>query len=144
MVAAQPPPQVHAYASSAPPTPPTSDNLIEELQTLYTIANDLLEIATDSTNKDTVYATSDLESARDALNQLATVYELYTTGENGTEMSGGDGATEAGQPGPSVKTTYDAGNISDTVRVDIRERFGQKVLELRNAIDLIEEKTQKC
>ncbi|KAJ5982124.1 hypothetical protein N7451_012224 [Penicillium sp. IBT 35674x] len=133
--------QILAFSSTSP-TATSSDNLIEELQGLHTTAKELLEIARDSVGKDTVYAASDLECVRDALNQLTTVYELYTTGEKGTERCGGDGATEAGQPGPIVSTSSDAGNISDTVRADVIKRFGQKVLDLTNAVEVLEENDQ--
>lgn len=134
--------QLRAYSPSTSLKAPTADNLIEELQGLYVIAKDLFETAADSTDKETIYAASDRESFRDALNQLVTVYQIYTTGERGAEMSGGDGATEAGLPGPVVRTNYDAGSISDTVMGDVRERFGQKVLELKNAVEVLEEKAQ--
>ncbi|CAG8211082.1 unnamed protein product [Penicillium nalgiovense] len=132
--------QLRAYSPSNPLTTPTADNLIEELQDLYAIAKDLFEIATDSTGKETIHAASDRESLRDALNQLITAYELYTTGEKGVEMSGGDGATEAGLPGPIVRTNFDTRSISDTVRLEVRNRFGQKLRELRNAVEVLEEK----
>lgn len=103
---------------------------------------DLSVTAADSTKEETIYAASDRESLRDALNQLVTVYELYTTGEISAERSGGDGATKVGTPGPIVRPNFDAGSIPDTVMGDVRERFGQKVLELRNAIELLEEKAR--
>ncbi|KAL1966535.1 hypothetical protein VTN77DRAFT_4457 [Rasamsonia byssochlamydoides] len=55
-----------------------ADLLVEELQELYDAAKDEFEIATDSTNAATIYAASDRESARDALNHLTRVYTLYT------------------------------------------------------------------
>ncbi|KAJ5569087.1 hypothetical protein N7450_011573 [Penicillium hetheringtonii] len=134
--------RVHAYISSASRTSPTSNDLIVELRTLSATATEMLEIATDSTRKDSVNAASDSESARDALNQLATVYELYTTGGKINELGGGDGATKAGQPSPGIKITFDPKNIFDTLRADIRNRFEQKVLELRKAVRSIEEKAQ--
>lgn len=87
---------VHAYTSSASRTSPTSNDLIEEMQSLSATATVMLEIATDSTNRDSINAASDLESARDALNQLATVYELYTTGKKLNELGGGDARPRLG------------------------------------------------
>ncbi|KGO69104.1 hypothetical protein PITC_017510 [Penicillium italicum] len=134
--------QVHAFFHSTSPTTPTADNLIEELQELYIIAKDLFEIATNSNGKESIYAMSDRESLQDALNQLVDVYELYTTGEKGAEMSGGDGTTKEGLPAPIIQTKFDAGSVSDTVRGDVRERFGRKVLELRNAVEAFDQKAR--
>lgn len=141
-IAAQHQFQLRAYSPSTSLNPPTADNLIEELQGLYVTAKDLFATAADSTKNGTIYAASDRESLRDALNQLVTVYELYTTGEMSAERSGGDGATKAGTPGPTVRPNFDARSIPDTVMGDVRERFGQKVLGLRNAIELLEEKAR--
>jgi hypothetical protein len=135
--------QLRAYSPSTSPTTPTADNLIEELQDLHATAKDLFEIATDSTDKGKIHAASDRESLDDALDQLITAYELYTTGERHAEMSGGDGAMEAGLPGPIIRTNFDAGSISDTVRGEVKKRFGQKVLELRNAVEVLKEKAQE-
>ncbi|CAI7656974.1 unnamed protein product [Penicillium palitans] len=134
--------QLRAYSPSISINAPTADNLIEELQGLYVTAKDLSVTAADSTKEETIYAVSDRESLRDALNQLVTVYELYSTGEISAERSGGDGATKVGTPGPIVRPNFDAGSIPDTVMGDVRERFGQKVLELRNAIELLEERAR--
>ncbi|KAJ5608496.1 hypothetical protein N7537_005115 [Penicillium hordei] len=135
--------QLRAYSHSTPLKTPTADNLIEELEELYVIAKDLFETASNSTGKQAIFAASDRESLRDALDQLVTVYELYTTGEKGTEMSGGDGATEAGLPGPIVRTNFDAGSISDTMMGDVEKRFGQKVFDLRNAVEALEMKARE-
>ncbi|KAJ5285946.1 hypothetical protein N7524_001252 [Penicillium chrysogenum] len=137
--------QLRAYSPSTSANAPTADNLVEELQGLYVTAKDLFATAAESTKNETTYAASDRESLHDALNQLVTAYELYTTGEISAERSGGDGgdgATKAGTPGPIVRPNFDAGSIPDTVMGDVRERFGQKVLELRNAIELLEEKAR--
>ncbi|KAL6239789.1 hypothetical protein BDW75DRAFT_197388, partial [Aspergillus navahoensis] len=55
-----------------------ADLIVEELQELYEEATDEFEIATESTESSTIYAASDRESARDALNSLIIAYELYT------------------------------------------------------------------
>jgi hypothetical protein len=115
--------------------------LIEDLQDVYGIAKDLFETASDSTEKESIHAEDDQESARDALNQLLTVYEAYTTGETGAEIAGGDGASEEGEPGLVVRTNFDPRSISSTVMEDVRKRFGQKVDGLRNAVEALEEKS---
>ncbi|KAJ5422629.1 hypothetical protein N7491_011074 [Penicillium cf. griseofulvum] len=125
-----------------PTAEPTADNLIEELQDLYGIAKDLFETASDSTEKESINAEADRESLRDALDQLVTVYEVYTTGEKGAGISGGDGASKEGEPGLVFRTNFDPGSISDTVMGDVRKRFGQKVVDLRNAVEALEDKAK--
>ncbi|KAJ5211254.1 hypothetical protein N7472_001393 [Penicillium cf. griseofulvum] len=132
--------QLRAYSPPTSPKEPTADNLIEELQDLYGIAKDLFETASDSTEKESINAEADRESLRDALDQLVTVYEVYTTGEKGAGISGGDGASKEGEPGLVFRTNFDPGSISDTVMGDVRKRFGQKVVDLRNAVEALEDK----
>ncbi|KAJ5098962.1 hypothetical protein N7532_005963 [Penicillium argentinense] len=122
-----------AYSPSASPTDITADNLIEELQDLYEIAKDEFEIATDSTDSATIYAASDRESARDALNQLIAVYELYTTGASET-LKGSE------KQGPVVETNFDAQAVNGDVRGEVKKRVGQRVRELRNAVEILEER----
>ncbi|KAJ5741535.1 hypothetical protein N7533_010944 [Penicillium manginii] len=106
--------QIRTYASSSNAT---ADNLIEELQDLYEIAKDEFEIATDSTDGSTIYAASDRESARDALNQLVTVYEAYTGAKVGRTHADGEGdAGEKGTEAPVVETNFDPAGVSEEVR----------------------------
>lgn len=140
--------QINPYTTST--QPPTADDLITELQDLYEVAKDEFEIATDSTDSSTIYAASDRESARDALNQLCAVYHLYTSkpGETPTSeaelgVAGGENievnAADAGE-GPVVETNFDPGAVGDEVRGEVRRRVGQRVRELRNAVEVLEER----
>ncbi|KAH1434868.1 hypothetical protein KXX32_009570 [Aspergillus fumigatus] len=122
-----------------------ADLLVEELQELYETAKDEFEIATDSTASSTIYAASDRESARDALNQLLAVYSLYTTDIAATAEShapqelqqGDDAADERGQ---LVNTDFDPSEIPAPVRDEVRRRVGQRVRELSNAVEALEER----
>ncbi|GIK02779.1 hypothetical protein Aspvir_006840 [Aspergillus viridinutans] len=122
-----------------------ADLLVEELQDLYETAKDEFEIATDSTASSTIYAASDRESARDALNQLLAVYSLYTTDIATTaeshapqQMQQGDG--NADERGQVVNTNFDPSDIPARVRDEVRRRVGQRVRELSNAVDVLEER----
>jgi uncharacterized protein YjbJ (UPF0337 family) len=130
--------QIRTYASSSNAT---ADNLIEELQDLYEIAKDEFEIATDSTDGSTIYAASDRESARDALNQLVTVYEAYTGAKVGRTHADGEGdAGEKGTEAPVVETNFDPAGVSEEVRGEVKRRVGQRVRELKNAVEILEER----
>ncbi|PTU22507.1 hypothetical protein P175DRAFT_0499038, partial [Aspergillus ochraceoroseus IBT 24754] len=65
--------------STASTGKPQADEIIEEIQDLYETAKDEFEIASESTDGATIYAASDRESARDALDQLLAVYSIYTS-----------------------------------------------------------------
>lgn len=134
------PTQLRAY-SSASASEATADNLIEEIQDLYEIAKDEFEIATDSTDGATIYAASDRESARDALNQLVTVYELYTGAKVGSTHA--ETPTTIGEKGPVVETNFDPEGIKEEVRGDVKKRVGQRVRELKNAVEILEEKAHE-
>ncbi|KAJ5370354.1 uncharacterized protein N7496_006446 [Penicillium cataractarum] len=136
---------IRPYSSTTPPKP-TADLLIEELQDLYEIAKDEFEIATDSTDGATIYAASDRESARDALNQLCAVYHLYTvrpgedvdSGVRNIE-NGGEGRSEVGEDAV-VETNFNPEDVGAEVRGEVRRRVGQRVRELRNAVEVLEER----
>lgn len=138
-------PFLRPYSSTTPPKP-TADLLIEELQDLYEIAKDEFEIATDSTDGATIYAASDRESARDALNQLCAVYHLYTarpgedvdSGVRNIE-AGGEGRSEGGEDAV-VETSFNPADVGVQVRDEVRRRVGQRVRELRNAVEVLEER----
>ncbi|KAJ5432646.1 uncharacterized protein N7458_011802 [Penicillium daleae] len=146
----QPPtPLIRAYSSPTPPKP-TADLLIEELQDLYEIAKDEFEIATESTDGATIYAASDRDSARDALNQLCAVYHLYTArpGEDvdsgvrnvgGQVEGGGEAGSELGEDA-FVETHFNPQEVGGEVRDEVRRRVGQRVRELRNAVEILEER----
>jgi predicted RNA-binding protein Jag len=72
---------IRNYSSRSP-----ADELIEELTELYGIARDEFEIATEETEKKSVYAASDREAARDELARLKTRYEEVLQGEHGEEV----------------------------------------------------------
>ncbi|KAF7719336.1 Uncharacterized protein PECH_006381 [Penicillium ucsense] len=132
--------------SSNTPAKPTADLLIEELQDLYETAKDEFEIATESTDGSTIYAPSDRESARDALNQLCAVYHLYTArpGEDvdsGVRNTGSELEGNAASIGDAVvETNFNPEDVSSEVRDEVRKRVGQRVRELRNAVELLEER----
>lgn len=143
--------QPKQYTTNANTTStPTADDLITEIQDLYEVAKDEFEIATDSTDGSTIYAASDRESARDALNQLCAVYHLYTAKPGSTEAElksggGGDaGGVEAAAEadGPAVDTTFDPASVGVGVRDEVRRRVGQRVRELRNAVEVLEERAK--
>ncbi|OQE31889.1 hypothetical protein PENSTE_c001G10200 [Penicillium steckii] len=138
--AANQPTQLRTYAATSA-SDATADNLIEEIQDLYEIATDEFEIATDSTDSATIYAASDRESARDALNQLVTVYELYTGAKVGSTHA--ETPIETGEKGPVVETNFDPEGIKEEVRGEVKKRVGQRVRELKNAVEILEEKAHE-
>ncbi|KAF3385284.1 hypothetical protein F1880_002206 [Penicillium rolfsii] len=135
--------------STTPVRKPTADLLIEEIQDLYEIAKDEFEIATESTDGATIYAASDRESARDALNQLCAVYHLYTArpGEDvdsGVRSVGSEEEAREGVNGsradPIVETNFNPEDVASEVRDEVRRRIGQRIRELRNAVEILEER----
>ncbi|KAJ5620359.1 hypothetical protein N7510_004343 [Penicillium lagena] len=120
-----------------------ADLLVEELQELYEVAKDEFEIATDSTEAATIYAASDRESARDALSQLTAVYNLYTTGDTQVHVTEGQANAEgSGEAGPAIETMHDPAEISQAVRDEVKKRVAQRVRELVNAVEVLEEKAK--
>lgn len=153
------------------------DLLVEELQELYSIpvpslqlcrdhtdpapryeiATDEFEIATDSTTSATIYASSDRESARDALNQLLVVYALYTNDASSPEFQnvqreqeekqtqkqkqGTEG--EGKEASQIVTTNFNPGEVSSEAREEVRKRVGQRVRELRAAVEDLEERAKE-
>ncbi|PYI35194.1 hypothetical protein BP00DRAFT_422530 [Aspergillus indologenus CBS 114.80] len=120
----------------------TSDIIVEELQDLYETAKDEFEIATESTDGATIYAASDREAARDALNELLAVYTLYTrdvslldaAGRSGVaRLLGAEGADEV-----RIDTGLNPQGIEDAVRQEVRRRVGQRVRELKAAVEGLE------
>lgn len=122
---------------------PDADNLVTELQDLYEVAKDEFEIATESTDGVTLYAASDRESARDALNQLLAVYRLYTSDQKEkphSVVTEGQAEAEGAGEGRIVEMKYDPAQIEQRVRDEVRKRVGQRVRELENAVEVLEEK----
>lgn len=118
-----------------------ADLLVEELQELYEVAKDEFEIATESTDTSTIYAASDRESARDALNQLYSVYSLYTArpgevrNESEKEKEG-----EAEGDGSIIETNYNPAEIPSGVKDEVRRRVGQRIRELTQAVEALEQR----
>lgn len=120
-----------------------ADLIVEELQELYEVAKDEFEIATESTDAGTIYAASDRESARDALSQLTAVYNLYTTGDTQVHVTEGEANAEgSGEGGPTIETMHDPAQVSQAVRDEVKKRVAQRVRELVNAVELLEEKAK--
>ncbi|KAJ5151958.1 hypothetical protein N7492_010253 [Penicillium capsulatum] len=153
------PPSVRGYSTQSP----TADAIIDEIQDLYEVAKDEFEIATDSTDSATIYAASDRESARDALNELCAVYYLYTVdaaanssqstgvvlpgrGEDGMpgEIPGNEivAGQSLGERGPVIEPGFVPGDVGNGVREEVRRRIGQRIRELRNAVEMLEERAK--
>ncbi|KAJ5249049.1 hypothetical protein N7468_000500 [Penicillium chermesinum] len=128
--------------------PPTADTLIDEIQDAYEIAKDEFEIATESTDGGTIYAASDRDSARDALNDLCAIYYRYAAkpGEedtgimlrSGKYVSGSEMGEEV--PGVDAVTAFKTEDVPQEVKDEVRRRVGQRIRELRNAVELLEER----
>lgn len=140
----------------------------------YDNAKDELEIATDSTNSATIYAASDRESARELLDQLLYVYNVYTDmtrapastssepppKENEATFApnpqqanadrldaGARGANSifnvneplSGDSYVGVAPNYDPEYISVEVKEEVKRRVGQRVRELKSAVERLED-----
>lgn len=129
-------PTVRTYADRKGSTGKAeADILVEELQELYEVAKDEFEIATESTDSSTIYAASDRESARDALNQLSEVYGLYITRPGEVENE-----TETSEESPIVETQSNPAEVPQEVRDEVRRRVGHRIRELKNAVEALEER----
>jgi hypothetical protein len=117
-----------------------ADLLVEELQELYEVAKDEFEIATESTDTSTIYAASDRESARDALDQLTSVYGLYTASPGKVQNEAASSVVEDLGDGAIIETNYNPADISQTVKDEVRRRVGQRIRELKNAVELLEQR----
>ncbi|RAL00373.1 uncharacterized protein BO80DRAFT_425878, partial [Aspergillus ibericus CBS 121593] len=133
---------------STTPTPstgkPTADLIVDELQELYEVAKDEFEIATESTDSATIYAASDRESARDALDELVAVYTVYT--RDGSFVSQTADAKGQGQGQGVVQGVVDVDTglnpeeVEEGVRSEVRRRVGTRVRELVGAVEALEER----
>lgn len=63
-----------------------ADELIEEIQDQYGTARDEFEIATEETEKKSVYAADDRAAAREELDRLKEMYEKAVEGGSGEEV----------------------------------------------------------
>jgi hypothetical protein len=67
-------------------TKSTADALIEEIQDQYATARDEFEIASEETEKKSVYAADDRTAAREELNKLKEMFQRAVTGSEGEEV----------------------------------------------------------
>lgn len=77
----QPPSLSRTYATKS-----SADGLIETLQDQYFTARDEFEIATEETEKKSVYGAGDREAAREELDKLKEMFEGACKGEDGEEV----------------------------------------------------------
>jgi hypothetical protein len=92
---------------------PTADALMENLNDLYATAKDEFEIASEETDKKTVYAADDREAAREALIILKDAFEK---------------ASKESAP---------------DVAKEVLSRVGPRIRELENAVNAMEEKAME-
>jgi hypothetical protein len=64
----------------------TADELIEDIQEQYATARDEFEIATEETEKKSVYAADDRAAAREELDKLKEMFEEALVGNDGEEI----------------------------------------------------------
>ena len=64
----------------------SADALIEEIQEQYATARDEFEIATEETEKKTVYAADDRAAAREELDKLKEMFQKAISGSDGDEV----------------------------------------------------------
>ncbi|PGH20792.1 hypothetical protein AJ80_03419 [Polytolypa hystricis UAMH7299] len=124
----------------------------------YDIAKDELEIAAESTASNTIYAVSDRITLREALDDLDYAYALYTGTKPlppvievrnvSSSSSSSSSAAKSGSGSPDDdkewvgqrrETNFDAGQVRAEVRGEIQRRVGQRVRELRHAVEALEE-----
>jgi hypothetical protein len=74
-------PQARTYAEKT-----SADDVIEEIQEQYATARDEFEIATEETEKKSVYAADDSAAAREELNNLKEMFQKAIEGEDGEEI----------------------------------------------------------
>ncbi|OJD12626.1 hypothetical protein AJ78_06813 [Emergomyces pasteurianus Ep9510] len=164
-------PQMKNYSSMPQTERPKTDDYIQELQDLYEIAKDELEIAAESTAASTIYAVSDRISLREAFDDLDRAYAAYTgtaprpshlerpppsSPDNqdwdSSSNSGGAAAKEGDEANQEKEEEEEEGGSSmafnpaevpDEVREEIKRRVGQRIRELRNAVDQLEESVRE-
>ncbi|EFR03668.1 hypothetical protein MGYG_06664 [Nannizzia gypsea CBS 118893] len=130
------------YSTSQSTKNITVDDYIQEIEDLYAIAKDELEIAAESTAAATIYAASDRISMREAFDDLNHAYGAYADNnpppEDIESKDGGDGTgiTEV------RSTSYDSTNIPAEVRAEIKRRVGHRIREIENAVKSLEESAQ--
>jgi len=73
--------QSRTFASKTP-----ADDTVEQIQEQYATARDEFEIATEETEKKSVYAADDRAAAREELNNLKEIYERALEGSDADEV----------------------------------------------------------
>lgn len=73
--------EIRTYATKT-----AADEIIEEIQEQYATAKDEFEIASEETERKTVYAADDRAAAREELNNLKDMYEEALEGPQGEEV----------------------------------------------------------
>ncbi|PYI03275.1 hypothetical protein BO78DRAFT_399888 [Aspergillus sclerotiicarbonarius CBS 121057] len=114
--------------------------LTNTTQRSYEVAKDEFEIATESTDSATIYAASDRESARDALDELVAVYTVYTRDGSFVNQSAGTQGQEEGQGLVDVDTGLNPEEVEEGVRGEVKRRVGTRVRELVAAVEALEER----
>ncbi|EEH21075.1 hypothetical protein PABG_03306 [Paracoccidioides brasiliensis Pb03] len=147
---------------------PKADDYIQEIEDLYEIAKDELEIAAESAAACTIYAVSDRISLREAFDDLDCVYAAYTGSKphpsdleqwsvsppqtRDPDVPTNDGSTgdkgqreeEAGTEAKKRGTKFNPDEVPEEIREEIKRRVGQRMGELRNAVQLLEESVREC
>ncbi|KAL2369313.1 hypothetical protein RJZ57_006274 [Blastomyces gilchristii] len=155
-----------SYSSMPQAQRPKADDYIQELQDLYEIAKDE---ASESTAASTIYAVSDRISLREAFDDLDRAYAAYTgttphpshlerppPSSSANAVNGAGGANEAGEAegeegqtrgssssSSSSSMRFNPVEVPDEVREEIKRRIGQRIRELRNAVEQLEESVRE-
>ncbi|EGE06420.1 hypothetical protein TEQG_05424 [Trichophyton equinum CBS 127.97] len=130
------------YSTSQSSKRVTVDDYIQEIEDLYAIAKDELEIATESTAAATIYAASDRISMREAFDDLNHAYGAYADNNPPPEdIESKDGENRTGVA-EVRSTSYDPTNIPADVRAEIKKRIGHRIREIENAVKNLEESAQ--
>jgi hypothetical protein len=103
----------------------------------YNDAKDEFEIAVDSTNSATIYASSDRDSAREYLNQLLYVYTSYTFPKDAPAPDAQDASVQLTSP-MDEEPNFDPDSVTPEVREEVKKRVGQRIRELRSGVDRLE------
>jgi hypothetical protein len=74
-------PQIRTFSAKS-----TADSILEEIQEQYATARDEFEIATEETEKKSVYAEGDRAAAREELDALKKIFEKACEGPDGNEV----------------------------------------------------------
>ncbi|KKZ67265.1 hypothetical protein EMCG_07070 [[Emmonsia] crescens] len=125
-----------------------------------------LEIAAESTAASTIYAVSDRIALREAFDDLDHAYAAYTgtkphpshlerpppSSPEIQDSNASSDARVAAKEGKEVdeeeeegrsSMSFNSGEIPDEVRKEIKRRVGQRIRELRNAVERLEESVRE-